>query len=379
MDFEFNDTQQMLIDSAARLMRDRSGVEYWRQRRKLQDGCDPDMWGLFAELGWLALAVPEDTSGLGGSLEDVALLMTELGRGLVTDPIATSAVLSVSLIDQLATGALRAGLLGEIAAGTCRIALAHDEAGDRYEIAKPRTVMARRDGESYRLTGAKTLVLDAPSAHQLLITAAVEGDGFAVFLVPVDAAGLTLTSYPLIDGSRSADLGLVDVEVPAAHRLASGEKAIAALHTARLRVSVALMAQAVGAMEAAVQCASDYAKERRQFGQPIGKFQAIQHLAADMFVAAYEARSALYQLLAFAEGPPEERERALSIARIIIADAGKTVGQNGIQIHGGYGVTDEYAISHYYRRLFVLERQYGDVEFHLARLAGMGPASPNEV
>jgi alkylation response protein AidB-like acyl-CoA dehydrogenase len=375
MDFEFNETQQMLIDTAARLMRDHSGVEYWRKRRALADGCDPELWDKFAELGWLALAVPEDAGGLGGSLEDVALLMAELGRGLATDPIASSGVLAAHIIDQLASGQLREALLGEIAAGTCRMALAHNEPGDRYELSKPRNTIARRTGDSYTLSGVKVMALDAPSAHQLLVTAALEGGpGYGIFLVPAASPGLTMTPYPLVDGTRAADLQLAEVEVPASGLLGGGGKAVAVLDAAVVRVTVALMAQAVGAMEAAVSVASDYAKERKQFGQPIGKFQAIAHLATDMFVQAYQARSALYQLLSYAEGTDTDRDRALSISKIVIADAVKTIGHNGIQIHGGYGMTDEYAISHYYRRLFSLDRQYGDAAFHLAALAKMGPA-----
>jgi alkylation response protein AidB-like acyl-CoA dehydrogenase len=379
MDFKCNDTQQMLIDSAARLMRNHSGVEYWRKRRALADGCDAELWGKFAELGWLALAVPDDSGGLGGSLEDVALLMAELGRGLATDPIASSGVLAAHVIDQLASGQSRAALLGEIATGTSRIALAHNEAGDRYELSKPRTTVARRTGDSYKLSGVKTMALDAPSAHQLLVTANIEDEaGYGIFLVPVESQGLTTTAYPLVDGSRAADLELAEVELPTSSLLAAGDKAVAVLNAAVVRATVALMAQAVGAMEAAVGVASDYAKERKQFGQPIGKFQAIAHLVTDMFVNAYQARSALYQLLAYAEGTDEDRDRALSISKIVIADAAKLVGHNGIQIHGGYGMTDEYAISHYYRRLFSLNLQYGDGKFHLASLAKMGPAETYE-
>jgi alkylation response protein AidB-like acyl-CoA dehydrogenase len=377
MDFKFNDTQQMLIDTAARLMREHSGVEYWRKRRALADGCDPELWGKFAELGWLALAVPEDAGGLGGSLEDIALLMAELGRGLATDPIASSAVLAAHVIDQLASGQLRDQLLGEIAAGTSRIALAHNEAGDRYELSKPRATVARRTGDSYQLSGVKVMALDAPSAHRLLVTADLEGEaGYGIFLVPVESPGLTMTAYPLVDGSRAADLELAAVELPASALLGDGSKAVTVLAEAVVRVTVALVAQAVGAMEAAVGVASDYAKERKQFGQPIGKFQAIAHLATDMFVQAYQARSALYQLLSYAEGTDKDRDRAVSMSKILIADAAKTIGHNGIQIHGGYGMTDEYAISHYYRRLFSLDRQYGDGAFHLAALAKMGPAEP---
>jgi len=162
--------------------------------------------------------------------------------------------------------------------------------------------------------------------------------------------------------------------VPASCLLGSGQAAVDTLGAAIARATVALMAQAVGAMEATVELTAEYARERKQFGQPIGKFQAIQHLAADAFVAAYQARSALYQLLAHLDAPAMEQDRAVAIARYMVAGAGRTVGHNGIQIHGGYGVTDEYAVSHYYRRLFSIERQYGDEAHYLDRLSAMGPA-----
>ena len=379
MNFEFSDTQTMLIDSASRLMRDHSGVEHWRNRRAFEDGCDPAMWSRFAEMGWLALAVPEDAGGLGGSMEDVALLMIELGRSLAQEPIVTSAILCAHLIERLGAGERREALLSAMSAGEQRFALAHDEAGDRYELDLPRTTVARRDGADYVISGAKLMAIDAPSAGILLVTATLESERpFGIFLVPVEAVGVSVAGYPLVDGTRAADIDLVDVRLPEDSLLGAGASAVEALRAAVDRASAALIAQAVGAMEAAVTLTSDYAKERRQFGQPIGKFQAIQHLAADMFVAAYQARSALYQLLAHQDGDDRERSRALAIARLMVAEAGKTVGHNGIQIHGGYGMTDEYAISHYWRRLYSLERQYGDAEHYLEQLSAAGAADAVE-
>lgn len=375
MNFEFSEMQQMLVDSASRLMQEAGGVEYWRDRRVHANGSDPALWGQFAELGWLALAVPEDAGGLGGSMEDVALLMVELGRGLSLEPVVTSGVLAAHVIDKLATGDQRMSLLGAIAAGETRMALAHDEPDDRFTITAPRQTEAlRRDG-GFVLSGTKVLVLDAPAADHLLVTASIAGEaGFGIFLVPVTAQGLTLSAYTLVDGTCAADVELAQVAVSHDALLGQGPAAQSVLAQAIDRVNLALMAQAVGAMEAAVTIASEYAKERKQFGQPIGKFQAIQHLAADAFVASYQARSALYQLLAAIDEADEVRARAVAIARIMIGEAGQIVGRNGIQIHGGYGVTDEYAISHFYRRLFSLERQFGDSEFYLKSLARSGEA-----
>ena len=369
MDFDLNEMQQMLVDSAQRLVRTRSDVETWRAHREFADGVDPAIWSRFAELGWLALAVPEDAGGLGGSMEDVALLMIELGRGIVVEPIVSSAVLGAHLIG--ASGcAGREALLGAIVGGELRLALAHLEADDTGAETGPRKTTARREGDGYVLSGAKVLAYDAPSAGRLIVTAALE-DGTGLFLVDAGASGVALESYAMIDGSHAADVALSDVAVSADALLASGSEADAVLAEALDRARIATMAQAIGAMEGAVTTTADYAKERQQFGQPIARFQAIQHMGSEMFAAMFEARSALYQALADCTESTSRRQLAVSIAKAKSTEAGQIVGRNGIQIHGGYGITDEYAVSHFYRRLFTLEKQYGDADWHLARIAAL--------
>lgn len=373
MDFELNDMQRMLVDSAERLMREATDVEKWRARRANPGGLDGDAWHKMAEMGWLALAVPEDAGGLGGSLEDVALLMIEFGRGLAIEPVISTGVLATHLIDRGAEGALRGELLEAIASGELRLALAHAEPADPEDEQGERATRARREGEGWVIDGAKIMALDAPSAHRLLVTATIEGEaGLGIFLVDAQASGLTLDSYPLIDGSHAADLELAGIRVDNAALLASGAAGADLLAEALDRARIAQCAQALGAMEAALAVASEYAKDRKQFGQPIGKFQAIQHMAAQMFAATFEARSALYQALAASGGSPAARAVATSIAKVKVAETSQIVGRSGIQIHGGYGITDEYAISHYYRRLLSLEKQYGDIDAHLRRIVAAG-------
>lgn len=373
MDFDLNETQQMLVDSAERLMRAETDIEKWRARRANAAGIDPAMWSQFAELGWLALAVPEDAGGLGGSMEDVALLMVELGRGLAVEPIVSTAVLASRIIDRAAAGEQRTALLEGIASGETRLALAHAEPADPYDETGPRLTKARRDGDAFKIDGEKIMALDAPSAHRLLATATVEGEpGFGLFLVDPSATGVTVEGYPLIDGSHAADIRFDGARLGPECLLASGQDAVSLLGEALDRARVALCAQALGATEAALEVAAKYAGERQQFGQPIGKFQAIQHLASEMFAAAYEARSALYQALAASTSDPASRALATSIAKVKLAESGQIVGRNGIQIHGGYGITDEYAISHYHRRLLSLEKQYGDKDHHLRVIAAAG-------
>jgi alkylation response protein AidB-like acyl-CoA dehydrogenase len=198
---------------------------------------------------------------------------------------------------------------------------------------------------------------------------ASDGDDRALFLVDASQHGVAAKPYPLVDGTRAADIAFANVRLPADALLARGDAANEVIDAAIDRARLALVAQAVGAMEAALAITAQYARERCQFGQPIGKFQAIQHIAADMFVSSYQARSALYAALRDIDGDADARARAVSVAKVVSGMAGQTVSRNGIQIHGGYGMTDEYAISHYYRRLLVLEKQYGSIDMHGAALA----------
>ena len=371
MEFEKSEIQRMLLDSAERFLGERAGVEYWREQRHGALGFDEGRWAQFAELGWLALPVPEAAGGLDGTIEDIALLNIALGKALATEPYVSTVVLADHVLKQASDEAMALELLGEIAAGSLRVALAHQENGAHpLDTATAGTVARAADG-GYVLNGAKLLAVDAPSAARLIVSARIEGEeGLGLFLVPADQAGVALEAYPLVDGTRAADIVLTDVTLPAAALLVGGNRGAEVLQEAIDRASIALMAQAVGAMEAANAICGAYVKERKQFGTAIGSFQAIQHIMADMFIAAHQARSMLYHAIANSRRSPEERTAALSAARIVIGEAGQLVSRNGIQVHGGYGLTDEYAISHHFRRLMALEKQYGDLYAHTERFGG---------
>ncbi|MET0246451.1 MAG: acyl-CoA dehydrogenase family protein [Sphingomonas sp.] len=371
MDFAKSDIQTMILDSAERLLAETSGVEYWREQRHQPFGFDESRWAQFAELGWLALPLPEAAGGLGGSVIDVALLNVALGKALATEPYVT-VVLAAHVLGQATDSAKAGELLGELAAGSLRIALAHREQGDDPLVTTSRATIARADGDGYVLDGAKILAADVAGASRLIVSARIDGDeGAALFLVPADAAGVTIDDYPLIDGTRSADIRFERVALARDALIVGANHCAEILNEAIDRASVALMAQAVGAMEASVKICGAYAAERRQFGQPIGQFQSIQHILADIFVAAHQARSMLYHALANFDAPAADRGAALSAARIVIGEAGQTVSRQGIQVHGGYGLTDEYAISHYFRRLLSLEKQNGDLIGHTTRFGDM--------
>jgi len=360
MQFAPSEFQTLLVDGARRMLEAKSGVEHWRGLRETETGYDAERWKAFAELGWLALATPESHGGLEGSLEDLVLLSVELGRAIAIEPFVSQGVECLPLL----AGSVDTPpeLVESALAGSTRLALAHRPPHGGQAPAK-----AVRSGDKVRLVGARAMVLDAPSADILIVSAPLEAGSAALWRVETSCDGVSRAAYPLIDGSRAADVTF-DLEVSASALILAGENAEAALTQAVAHGRLARLAQAVGSMEASLELAGTYARERRQFGAPIASFQAIQHLLADMFVAADQARSMLYFATAGLKSG-EPADGALAAASVIIGEAGQVVSRNGVQIHGGYGLTDEYAISHHYRRLLTLEKLAGDVEDNLGVLA----------
>lgn len=348
MNFDLNDEQQMLRDSADRFVREALCLKPLDQRPH-----HAEIWARMAEMGWLALPLPERAGGLEGSYEDVLVLMTALGRGVIATPYVSNIVLCGFLLAGSEANPMADALLSRLVAGEARLALAHKES------AAGGVVATRTPGGGYVLNGGKTLSHDAPHASALLVSARVAGQaGPSIFLVDPTAEGVTLAPYPLIDGGSAADLHLRDTNVEAGALLAEGATADVLLAAAHDRAVLANLSQIVGALEACLDVCAEYLKVREQFGRPLGKFQALQHMMSTMYVEAQEARSILYYALSAIEASPDVRASAIAEAHIVIAEAGKLISENGIQIHGGYGVTDEFSISHYYRRIMTLTRMF---------------------
>ena len=355
----------MLRDEAQKYLASR----YPARRHAPVDGCGGAQWQEFADQGWLALSLPEDVDGLGCSFIETTLLSEELGRHLVLEPVATTTILSARIIDRCGSAEWRAALLPSIAAGRLRVALAHSEHAARYDLSSVRTT-ARAEGDCYILDGAKSLVFDAPSANKLLVSAILPGDDrYLVFVVDADAPGVTVSGFPLIDGSRAADVAFDAVRVAKAALLLSQERAAAVLEEAIDRFLLARVAEALGAMEAVMALTAEHLHNRSQFGQPLAKFQALQHRMAEMFIEVQATRSMLFRGLAYLEAPARERRAAVASSRIVCANAGRLVGGLGIQLHGGIGITDAHPIGHYFKRLIMLEKQYADIDAHLDQLA----------
>lgn len=369
MDFNLTEEQQMLREGAERYLQENYTFERRRATAATAASCDEPTWSAFAEMGWLAITVPEGAGGLGAGVIEAALLHEAIGRRNVLEPVATSAVLCARLIERSGNAPACDNLLPAVANGETRIALACFEPDRYYALDEPVTV-ARRDGAGFVLDGVKIVVADAPSAHRFIVSARLADEaGCALFLVDADAAGLTQRAYPLIDGRRGADLDFVGVRLDAGALLCGPHQGAQVLDEALDRFRIVQVADALGAMEAAMDLTAEHIRNRRQFGQPLAAFQALQHRMSECFVKVQELRSALYHAFAHVDAAPVERNAAVSAAVVVASEAGRFVGGQGIQLHGGVGMTEEYQVGHYFKRLLVTEKLWGDVDFHLDRIA----------
>jgi alkylation response protein AidB-like acyl-CoA dehydrogenase len=376
LNFDFSDEQRQLHDVVERYLNEQYDFDRYRRIKGSAAGWDPAIWRGLADLGVLAITVPAEQGGLGfGPLETLAM-MGDCGRNLLLEPVLTSAVIATAVLRPFSGEAQAAELLSAMATGDKIAALAHFESGARFE-SQWVTTRARRVGESYRLDGHKGVVMHAGAADVLLVsarTAGAAGDaqGVSLFRVPRAAPGVVLDAYPTVDGQRAADVYLDGVEVPIGSRLGLEGDALAAIEAALDIGLAALCADAVGVMQAMVDATVEYVRVRQQFGQPIGRFQALQHRIADMLIHLEQARSMSYlAALRCAAADVNERRRALSAAKAVIGQAGRFVGQQSVQLHGGMGMTDELRVSHWFKRLTAAQLMFGDSDSHLQRYAAL--------
>ena len=379
MDFEFSDEQRQLREAVEGFATKEYTFDRLRAIKRSGAGWDPAVWRGLAELGVTALNVPAALGGLGYGPTETLALMDASGPSLLLEPILTSAVIATALLRQF-DGAGAAELLRAMAAGDRIAALAHFEPGSRFETRWVET-RATPAGPGYRLDGHKAVVAHAGLAQALLVSARSSGgagdaEGVSLFMVPRDAPGLTLTEYLTVDGQRAADIRLDGVRVPDSSRLGGEGDALAPIEAALDVGLAALCAEAVSIMQALVRATVEYLNNRQQFGQPIGRFQALQHRVADMTVHLEQARSMSYlAAMRCASANLDERRRALSAAKVVIAEAARFVGQQAVQLHGGMGMTDELKVGHWFKRLTAIEMLFGDGDFHLQRFAASISAS----
>ncbi|HUD60670.1 MAG TPA: acyl-CoA dehydrogenase family protein [Acetobacteraceae bacterium] len=377
MDFDLTDEQRLLKDSVDRLIADQYQFEQRKKYLAQPDGWSREAWQQFAELGLLGLPFAEQFGGFGGGPVETMIVMEAFGRGLVLEPYFATVILGGGLLRHAATQAQQQALIPEVAQGKLKLAFAHVERQSRYDLADVATT-ARRDGAAWVLDGAKSVVLHGDCADRLLVTARTAGDrrdraGIGLFLVDPSASGVTRRGYPTQDGLRAAELTLSGVCVSAGDILGDPGAALPVIEHVADEAIAALCAEAVGTMQVMHETTLEYLKTRQQFGRPIGQFQVLQHRSVDMLVALEQARSmAMFAAVMAAEENATERRRAMAAAKVQIGRSGKHIGQEAIQLHGGIGMTMEYKVGHYFKRMTMIDMLFGDADSHLATLARLG-------
>jgi len=375
MDFSLNDEQVLLRDSIDKFIRKDYSFELRRQLVESETGYSEGNWQQFSELGWLGIPFAEAWGGFGGGPLETTIVMEAFGRGLVAEPWLSTIILSGKLIENLGTEEQKHELLAGIIGGCMQVSLACYEPQARNHLSNLLT-RAERAGDEYILNGKKSVVLNAGSADKLLVAARTGGEqmdktGISIFLVDADTEGLHRTDYRTVDGFRASELTLVNVRVSAAALLGEQGTALAALEHVIDGATLAVCAEATGAMEVLYKATVEYARTRKQFGVPIGKFQALQHRMVNMFIAHEQSRSLLQMAVSRCMEGGDGARKAVSAAKIQIGKAGRHIGQEAVQLHGGMGMTDELNVGYYFKRLTCIDALFGNVDYHLERYSSL--------
>ena len=372
MDLSYNETQDMLRDTLARFLADTYDFETRKKMIASPEGRDPGIWrALSSELGLTSAPFAEEYGGMGGGHLENLIMMEELGKVIAIEPWLQTVVIGGGAL-QAVGGALAGEVIPQIIAGDCLIAWAYAEPTGRYDLANVATT-AKKDGAGYILNGHKAVVYAAPWATHLLVTARTGGSqrersGVDLFLVDAKAAGITRRDYPTVDGFRASEVYFENVSIPAEALLPGG---IDLIERVADEATMGVCAEGSGIARKLLEQTVDYTKQRKQFGQPIGKFQALQHRMADMLVEAEQIASMTLMGTLKLDLPAAERKAAVSLAKAKVARSIKFVGQSAVQTHGGIGITMELAVGHYFKRSTMIENQFGSADAHLDRFEAL--------
>jgi len=367
VNFDLTAEQQLLQQTVERFVTDNYDLA---SRRKLADspqGYSDDNWSQMAELGWLALPFDEADGGFGGNQIDTMIVMEQFGRGLVVEPFFANIVLGGGMLKRSENQALKTNLLPGIIAGDVQLTLAHAEEQSRFDLDDVVTT-AQEDGDHYVLNGKKSMVPNAATATHVIVSARTGGgqrdeNGIALFLI--DSDDLDGNHFPTVDGGRASELSLDNVRVPAERMMGDFDLLKTGAHDAVL----ALSAEALGCMEVLYKSTVDYTQERVQFDHPLSDFQVLQHRMVDMFVEYEQCKSLLYRATLEAVQDAPSALRTSHALKHLVGKSATFIGENAVQLHGGMGMTEELAIGHYFKRLLVIESQFGNTDHHLSQFA----------
>ena len=375
MDFTFNEEQSLIQDQVDQFIQ----KEYdWETRQSLSNsdlGFGQDNWQKFAELGWLGISVSEDSGGFGGSAIESMLIMEAFGKGLVVEPFLETMIMSGGIIDDHGSVEQKSALLEPAIAGDMQLALAYAEPQSRFNLSDVVTE-AKAEGNNFILNGYKSVVMNGPSANKIIVSARTSGsqldeNGITLFVIDSDTSGLNKTNYKTVDGRRASDLTIENLSVSQDDIIGELDAGFKILDSAIDKAILAISAEAVGAMEVLYKATVEYAKTREQFGTAIGKFQVLQHRMVDMFMEYEQCKSLLYMATMKHEEGAVDSKKAISGLKYQVGKAGKFIGQQAVQLHGGMGVTDELNVGHYFKRLTTVGTIFGNTDYHLKKYTSL--------
>jgi alkylation response protein AidB-like acyl-CoA dehydrogenase len=371
MDFTYTETQDMIRDTLSRFLADTYDFDKRSKMIASDAGRDPGVWQALAqELGMLGAAFSEEHGGLGGGALENAIIMEELGKVIAVEPYLQTVVIGGGALKAVG-GAVADAVIPEIIAGNVIIGFAYAEPHGRYDLANIRTT-AKKDGAGYVLNGHKGVVYAAPWATHLLVTARSGGsgrerDGVSLFLIDAKTAGIVRRDYPTVDGFQASEIYFENAAIPGDALLGDEGAGLPLIEQIVDEATIGICAEACGVTERLHSGTLDYSKQRQQFGQPIGRFQVLQHRMVDMFMEVEQARSMTLMATLKLAHAANERAAAVSACKAKVSLACKFVGQNAVQTHGGIGITQELAIGHYFKRATMIEGQFGSADYHFDR------------
>jgi len=373
VDFSFTEEQTLLRNMVQSFVQDNYDFDARMKIVRSEEGMSQEIWRQFAELGLLAAPFSEEMGGLDGGPIETMVIMEELGRGLVVEPYLPTVVLCGGILSRHGSDTQKEAQLPGIIGGEEIWALAYAEPQSRFNPADVLT-SAKADGDGYVLNGTKAVVVAAPWASKLIVSARISGeqcdsDGLGLFIVEKSAAGVSTQDYPTVDGNRASEVTLENVAVAADALIGEAGNGLSILEEALDYGIGAVCAEAIGHMKCLNDATVEYCKTRKQFGVPIGSFQVLQHRMVDMFMEYEQSVSMTYMVnMKLVEGEAERRKAAAG-AKVQIGKSGRFVGQEAVQLHGGMGMTEELNVGHYFKRLTVIDTQFGNVDHHLKRFA----------
>jgi len=375
MDFTFNEEQTLIQDQVDQFIQ----KEYdWETRQSLSNsdlGFGDNNWQKFAELGWLGISTSEECGGFGGSAIESMLIMEAFGKGLVVEPFLETIIMCGGLLDEHGTDQQKSSILESAIEGKMHLAMAYAEPQSRFNLSDVVTE-AKEEGDSFVLNGYKSVVMNGPSANKLIVSARTSGaqldeNGITLFLIDGDAEGLNKTNYKTVDGRRASDLTIENLKVTKDNIIGQINDGFTLLDSSIDRAILAISAEAVGAMEVLYKTTVEYTKTREQFGTSIGKFQVLQHRMVDMFMEYEQCKSLLYMATMKQEEGSIDSKKAISGLKYQVGKAGKFIGQQAVQLHGGMGVTDELNVGHYFKRLTTIGTIFGNTDYHLKKYSSL--------